>query len=349
MAGIMSPPSSFNIILQKGLAAHVERSSLASPAIPSGLHASTPMQPTSIMAGYASDQSAYGMGSGTHATPPIPGSTDAGFNSSGMKQGKKKRGRPRKYAPDVSVALALASNSAAATSEPASPSQKKGRGQPPGVGKIEQLAALGTAGAGFTPHVITIAAGEDIAMKVMSLSQIGPRAVCILSANGAISNVRLQQPATSGGTITYEGHFEILSLSGSFFPTKNFCVSSRTGGLSVSLAGPDGQVVGGGVAGLLMAASPVQMVVGSFLSSVKKSQVKPAKAEGLQKSQGANPDAVVVATQPLTQETTVANADSPLTSTEAHQINAFSNVARSFTSLLEVGNNTDINISLSGG
>jgi hypothetical protein len=38
----------------------------------------------------------------------------------------------------------------------------------------------------------------------MSFSQNGPRAVCILSANGAISNVTLRQPATSGGTVTYE-------------------------------------------------------------------------------------------------------------------------------------------------
>lgn len=38
----------------------------------------------------------------------------------------------------------------------------------------------------------------------MSFSQHGPRAVCVLSANGAISNVTLRQPATSGGTVTYE-------------------------------------------------------------------------------------------------------------------------------------------------
>lgn len=34
---------------------------------------------------------------------------------------------------------------------------------------------------------------------------------------------------------------------------------SRSGGMSVSLASPDGRVVGGGVAGLLVAASPVQV------------------------------------------------------------------------------------------
>lgn len=38
----------------------------------------------------------------------------------------------------------------------------------------------------------------------MSFSQQGPRAVCILSANGAVSTVTLRQPSTSGGTVTYE-------------------------------------------------------------------------------------------------------------------------------------------------
>lgn len=45
---------------------------------------------------------------------------------------------------------------------------------------------------------------QDVSAKIMSFSQNGPRAVCILSANGAISNVTLRQPATSGGTVTYE-------------------------------------------------------------------------------------------------------------------------------------------------
>ena len=34
---------------------------------------------------------------------------------------------------------------------------------------------------------------------------------------------------------------------------------SRTGGLSVTLAGSDGHVLGGGVAGILTAAAPVQV------------------------------------------------------------------------------------------
>lgn len=41
-------------------------------------------------------------------------------------------------------------------------------------------------------------------MKVISFSQQGPRAICILSANGVISSVTLRQPDSSGGTLTYE-------------------------------------------------------------------------------------------------------------------------------------------------
>lgn len=57
---------------------------------------------------------------------------------------------------------------------------------------------------------------QDIASKIMSFSQQGPRAVCILSANGAVSTVTLRQPATSGGTVTYEVHI-LLSFSPLFW------------------------------------------------------------------------------------------------------------------------------------
>lgn len=44
-------------------------------------------------------------------------------------------------------------------------------------------------------------------------------------------------------------------------PSETGGMRNRSGGMSVSLASPDGRVVGGGVAGLLVAASPVQVLV----------------------------------------------------------------------------------------
>ncbi|KAG6749497.1 hypothetical protein POTOM_046548 [Populus tomentosa] len=244
---------------------------------------------------------------------------------------KRKRGRPRKYGPDGAVSLALSSSLSTHPGTITS-SQKRGRGRPPGTGRKQQLASLGewlsgSAGMGFTPHIITIAVGEqigrtkysddtknlrrmkqdmlassvsfdilvllafvsfllkcklllqDIATKIMSFSQQGPRAVCILSANGAVSTVTLRQPSTSGGTVTYEGRFEILCLSGSYLLTNDGGSHNRSGGLSVSLASPDGRVIGGGVGGVLIAASPVQVIVGSFLWG-GGSKTKNKKVEG---------------------------------------------------------------------
>lgn len=45
---------------------------------------------------------------------------------------------------------------------------------------------------------------QDLSSRIVALSQNGPRNICILSANGAISNVTLRQPATSGGAVNYE-------------------------------------------------------------------------------------------------------------------------------------------------
>ncbi|TVU10042.1 hypothetical protein EJB05_43547 [Eragrostis curvula] len=241
---------------------------------------------------------------GGNGAPALPG-------GAAEPLAKKKRGRPRKYGPDGSMSLALVPASSAAVSgapgpfspaPSASPDGVKKRGRPKGsTNKMKHVPAIGggAVGAGFTPHVLFVKAGEDVSAKIMSFSQHGTRAVCILSANGAISNVTLRQSATSGGTVTYEvriltvrvtagcistalltmkneisppvqGRFEILSLSGSFLLSENGGHRSRTGGLSVSLAGPDGRVLGGGVAGLLTAASPVQIVVGSFNTEEKK-------------------------------------------------------------------------------
>ncbi|EOY24515.1 AT-hook motif nuclear-localized protein 1 isoform 3 [Theobroma cacao] len=200
---------------------------------------------------------------------------------------KKKRGRPRKYGPDGSVTMALSPKPISTAAPPPLidfSAGKRGKVKSPtSVSKakyeLENLVGEWVAcsvGANFTPHIITVNAGEDVTMKIISFSQQGPRAICILSANGVISSVTLRQPDSSGGTLTYEGRFEILSLSGSFMPSDSGGTRSRSGGMSVSLASPDGRVVGGGVAGLLVAASPVQVVVGSFLAGNQHEQ-KPKK------------------------------------------------------------------------
>ncbi|KAK6117887.1 hypothetical protein DH2020_048387 [Rehmannia glutinosa] len=225
-------------------------------------------------------------GGSTAPPPPAAAPVTAPPSSSEVK---KKRGRPRKYAGDssvvalspmpISASIPLTGDYSAAwkhnTTRPVDSSKKKHKldfGSPDVVG--EPMAY--SVGGSFLPHVITVNAGEDINMKIISFSQQGSRAICILAANGAISNVTLRQSNFSGGTLTYEGRFEILSLTGSFMPSDNGLTKSRSGGMSVSLAGPDGRVLGGGLAGMLVAAGPVQVVIGSFPTGHQQEQ-KPKK------------------------------------------------------------------------
>ncbi|KAL7108478.1 hypothetical protein ACP275_06G114900 [Erythranthe tilingii] len=188
--------------------------------------------------------------------------------------GKKKRGRPRKYAVDGSaVALSPMPISASIPLTGDFPAWKQSKARRVDSSKKKHKLDFASAGetkaysvgGSFIPHVITVNPGEDINMKIISFSQQGSRAICILAANGSISNVTLRQPNSSGGTLTYEGCFEILSLTGSFMPSDNGLTKSRSGGMSVSLAGSDGRVLGGGLAGMLVAAGPVQVVIGSFV------------------------------------------------------------------------------------
>ncbi|XP_042427018.1 AT-hook motif nuclear-localized protein 10-like isoform X3 [Zingiber officinale] len=60
-----------------------------------------------------------------------------------------------------------------------------------------------------------------------------------------------------------EGWFEILSLTGSFHNSSDR--QSLMGGLTVSVADSKGNVVGGRIAGSFVAASPVLVVLGSFI------------------------------------------------------------------------------------
>lgn len=59
-------------------------------------------------------------------------------------------------------------------------------------------------------------------------------------------------------------------------PSETGGMRNRSGGMSVSLASPDGRVVGGGVAGLLVAAGPVQVLfLLCLFPKQKKSSILP--------------------------------------------------------------------------
>ncbi|KAL1161286.1 hypothetical protein V6Z11_A07G122900, partial [Gossypium hirsutum] len=185
---------------------------------------------------------------------------------------KRGRGRPRKY--EHGIPIINGSLEAFPLPTAAYCSTKRPRGRPKGTGKFQGLASFGeymdTAGGSFTPHVLPVYKGEDLVNTIVSFCGRASRSVCVLTASGAVSSVTLCAPGSSVGTLTYEGRFEILTLSGSSVVSGEPGTRQRTGLLSVSLANPHGRVFGGSVEGPLIAAGPgpIQLIVASFKQNI---------------------------------------------------------------------------------
>ncbi|XP_051129733.1 AT-hook motif nuclear-localized protein 22-like [Andrographis paniculata] len=109
--------------------------------------------------------------------------------------------------------------------------------------------------------VIEIAGGCDIHDSLSTFATRRQKGICILSATGTVANVTLRQPAAPGAVLPLQGRFEILSLYGSILPPP---APPAASGLTIYLAGAQGQVVGGAVAGPLMASGPVVITAASF-------------------------------------------------------------------------------------
>lgn len=134
------------------------------------------------------------------------------------------------------------------------PAGSKNKAKPPIIITRDSANALRT-------HVMEIADGCDVMESVAIFARRRQRGVCIMNGNGTVTNVTLRQPASPGAVITLHGRFEILSLSGSFLPPP---APPAATGLTIYLAGGQGQVVGGSVVGALLAAGPVVIMAASF-------------------------------------------------------------------------------------
>ncbi|XP_031475553.1 AT-hook motif nuclear-localized protein 23-like [Nymphaea colorata] len=144
-------------------------------------------------------------------------------------------------------------------------SGRRPRGRPPGSKNKPKPPIIITRDSAnaLRSHVMEIATGADVVEAVASYARRRQRGVSVISGAGSVSNVTLRQPAAPGSVATLPGRFEILSLSGSFLPPP---APPGSTGLTIFLAGAQGQVVGGIVAGPLMAASPVILMAASFMN-----------------------------------------------------------------------------------
>ena len=143
---------------------------------------------------------------------------------------------------------------------------RRPRGRPPGSKNKPKPPIIITRDSAnaLRAHVLEVAGGCDVADSLAAFARRRQRGVCILSGNGTVANVTLRQPAAPGATVTLHGRFDILSLSGAFLPPP---APPGATGLTIYLAGGQGQVVGGSVVGALLASGPVIVMAASFLTA----------------------------------------------------------------------------------
>ncbi|KAE8659244.1 AT-hook motif nuclear-localized protein 17 [Hibiscus syriacus] len=143
---------------------------------------------------------------------------------------------------------------------------RRPRGRPPGSKNKPKPPVVIThePDPAMSPYILEIPGGNDIVEAVSRFSRRKNIGICLLTGSGTVSNVTLRQPssATPAATITFHGIFDILSLSATFLSQTTSCHVPNT--VSISLAGPQGQVVGGFVAGPLVAAGNVFIVAATF-------------------------------------------------------------------------------------
>ncbi|XP_075485187.1 AT-hook motif nuclear-localized protein 15-like [Primulina tabacum] len=148
-------------------------------------------------------------------------------------------------------------------SEPSSSSGRRPRGRPPGSKNKPKPPIVITkeSANSLRSHVLEISSGSDISESIATFAQRRHCGVSVLSGSGIVTNVTLRQPAAPSGVISLHGRFEILSLSGAFLPAPS---PPGATGLTVYLAGGQGQVVGGTVVGVLTASGPVMVIAATF-------------------------------------------------------------------------------------
>ncbi|KAJ1268886.1 hypothetical protein BS78_07G167200 [Paspalum vaginatum] len=174
-------------------------------------------------------------GSGGPVQPPSSGGGRGG-DGAGAETGKRRRGRP--------------------------PGSKNKPKPPPVLTRdVEPAAAM-------RPHVLEVPSGGDVSRALAAFARRRGLGICVLTGTGAVADVSLRHPsstAADAAAVVFRGRYEILSISATFLaPSMSAAVPRAARDLSVSLAGPHGQIVGGAVVGPLVAATAVVVLAAAF-------------------------------------------------------------------------------------
>ncbi|KAL7127715.1 hypothetical protein ABFS83_14G269900 [Erythranthe nasuta] len=143
---------------------------------------------------------------------------------------------------------------------------RRPRGRPPGSknkAKPPVIITRDSSEPSMSPYVLELPPGVDVIESTASFCRKRNMGLSVLNGNGVVANVTIKQPSTTpGATVTFHGRFDILSISATILPAGALPVGN--GSFTISLAGPQGQVVGGHVVGPLISAGTIYLIAASF-------------------------------------------------------------------------------------
>ncbi|KAI4366252.1 hypothetical protein MLD38_022147 [Melastoma candidum] len=143
---------------------------------------------------------------------------------------------------------------------------RRPRGRPPGSKNKPKPPVVLTRDSpnSLRTHILEFSLGADILASLTEYTCQRGRGLSVLSGSGTVSDISLRHSGSSA-LLNLRGKFEITMLTGTVLPPP---APPSSGGLAVFMSGPQGQVVGGCVAGRLVAAGPVLVVAASFSNAV---------------------------------------------------------------------------------
>ncbi|MQM02940.1 hypothetical protein Taro_035707 [Colocasia esculenta] len=209
-------------------------------------------------------------GAASMALFPPPRGADQGGDENGAKAANFDR------APNVGVGALVPATSGA---------RSKPRGRPRGSKNKPKATVVVTreSEAAMRAVVLELSAGFDVLASVLGFARRRGVGVSVLSGCGGVSDVTLRHPACSS-TLTFRGLFDILSLTGAFLPAAprwsapSSPASPASSHFTISLAGSQGELIGGVVEGPLIAAGTVRLMVATF-ASLEIQKLPPPRGE----------------------------------------------------------------------
>ncbi|CAL0324325.1 unnamed protein product [Lupinus luteus] len=166
-----------------------------------------------------------------------------------------------------------------------SPPEKKPRGRPPGSKNKAKppIVIPRNSDEIMKPILIEVSNGCDVVEALLKFARRCNVCISVLSGSGSIANVTLQHPLPFSTSFTIHGPFTLLTLTGTYiFSPSHHCLSfppmaasssainpnnpysTHASSFGITLLGSQGEMVGGVVAGKVVAGSNVSVMVNVF-------------------------------------------------------------------------------------